>query len=38
MFDITNAAIMFPRERFLRDVEVLGFFFAAVLVRLFDFD
>ena len=39
MFDITNAVIIFPRERFLRAVELRGFFFAVVVpVRLLVFD
>ena len=38
MFDITNAAIIFPLERFFRAVELRGFFFVVVLLRLLVFD
>ena len=36
--NIPNAAMIFPRERFFRAVELRGFFFAVVALRLFVFD
>ena len=36
--NITNAAIIFPLERFFRAVELRGFFFVVVLLRLLVFD